>query len=220
MEKVTIFCLVFAGAFAGCSSEPIRNRESDKSLRVMIDPDSVDSKNHIILQNDLISSGYFYVIDRSQAFRAIQKEQDRLHKTVPDRFEDRQKYAQWGKLYGVGAVVTAHIQCTDNPSTENVLMGLAHLATLGIFHNRRICAQFLELTDSNTGEIISSVRNDFKTDDERNQMSWSESVSKLVDRYPKTFRQPAKANVLREYEQQSAEEAQRVRDSKQLKEGP
>ncbi|MGZ3724553.1 MAG: hypothetical protein ACXWQQ_02095 [Pseudobdellovibrio sp.] len=214
--------ILFAGLAAlsmiGCSSEIKRTRDSDKTLRVMLDPESIDSKNHVILQNDLISTGKFYVIDRAQAFKAVQKEQERLHKDQSDRFEDKQKYAHWGKLYGVGGIIIAHVQCTDNPSTENILYGVAHLATLGVFHNRRICAQFIELVDSNTGEIVSSIRNDFKTDNENYEMSWTTAVDKLVEAYPKYFEQISKNKILEDYEKDSALEAQKQRQLSSEKE--
>lgn len=216
--KVKIVLLLVLVGIVGCSSEPKRTRNSDKTLRVMLDPDSIDSKNHVILQNDLLSTGKFYVIDRAQAFKAVQKEQERLHKDQPDRFEDQQKYAHWGKLYGVGGIIVAHFQCTDNPSTENILYGVAHLATLGIFHNRRICAQFIELVDSNTGEIVSSVRSDFKTDNENYKMSWADAVEKLLEAYPKYFEQISKNKILEQYEQESAERAKKQKSDTDEKE--
>ena len=178
----------------------------------MIDPDSIDPKDHITLQNDLIASNKFYVVDRANAYKAIKKEQEREHRDNQDRFEDKQKYAQWGKLYGVGGVIVAHLQCTDNPSTENVLWGIAHMATLGVFHNRRVCAQFLELVDTNTGEVVTSVRNDFKTDSEAYEMDWTGAVEKLADAYPKYFEEQKKHKILQQYEQETAERAQQQRE--------
>lgn len=209
---IKIGLLILSLCLVACSSDPKRTRDSDKTLRVMIDPDSIDSANHVVLQNDLISSGKFYVIDRAAAYKAVKKEQERQHLTEADRFEDKQKYALWAKLYGAGGVVVAHIQCVDNQSTGNILIGVAHLATLGVFHKSRVCDQFLELVDTNTAEVISSVRNTYKTDSERYEMSWKDSVEKLISSYPETFRETTKHQILQNYEQQAAEEVQRRRE--------
>jgi hypothetical protein len=194
-----------------CTSEPKRTRDSDKTLRIMVDPESIDSTQHAILQNELITTGKFYIVDRAKGFHAIKKEQEREQLSEESRFEDSQKYAHWGKLYGVGGVVVANLKCTENPSTENILWGVAHLATLGIFHYRQICTQLLELLDSNTGEIVTSVRNDFKTDSESYKVSWTDVVDKLVDAYPKYFEKNYKHTILKEYEAESKKSSKNQR---------
>lgn len=196
--------LVIAIVFlASCNSKPVRSKNSDKTLRVAIDADSIDQKNHTILQNDLVNSKKFYVVDRSEGLRAIKIEQEKLHREDADRYEDKQKYAQWGKLYGIGSIIVAKMNCADNPSTENILWGIAHLATLGIFHNKRICAQYLQIIDSNTGEVVTSIRNEFKTDSESYQISWEDAVHKLITSYPKYFEESAKDERLVKYEEES-----------------
>ena len=85
----------------GCASTTPRDKWSDKNLRVMIDPDSVDAKDYVRIQQAFFKSDKFFVVDRNKGFKAVKKEQNRLHREEVDRYEDREKWAHWGKLYGV-----------------------------------------------------------------------------------------------------------------------
>lgn len=210
MSKLLTIALLLT--IVSCSSKETRHRDSDKSLRTMIDPNAIDPQNHVTLQNALISSGKWYVIDRSKGFKAVLNEQDRQHKVEQERFSDKNKYAHFGELYGVGSIVVPHLQCATND--YNTLVGIAHLATLGTFHNNFVCSQYLELIDTSTGEVLSSVRHDYKTDSPAtSEMNWSEAVEKLNDNYPKYFEQVYKSQRLENYEAESAEKSQRSRET-------
>lgn len=205
------FLLIMPLMIISCSSGLKRTKETDKSRRVMVDPSSLDERQHAGLQNSLVQSGEFYVVDRSKGYAAIKKEQERLHKDLPDRFEDKQKYAHWGKMYGVGAVIVGHQQCGRND--YNILVGILHMATLGMFHNSHVCNQYLDLIDSNTGEIITSIKSTYKTDQPEDTMDWNIAVDQLISAYPIHFVTRKKHQELESYEQISGENSQRTREA-------
>lgn len=208
------YFLILIFALCSCSTKEVRTRTSDKSLRTMIDPDSIDPKGYVAIQNALVASGKWYVVDRAQGYKAVLKEQDRQHVEKSNRFSDSNKYAHFGELYGVGSIIVPHAQCASNPSTNNVLWGIAHLATLGIFYNNYVCSQFIELIDTNTGMLIASIRNEYKTDVPLSeQTDWTDAVNKLNDDYPKYFEIITKSQRLEMYEAESKERAQRLRES-------
>src|SRR5665647_827111 len=103
-----------------CSSpNKQRTKWTDKSMRVMIDPDSIDEENYVQIQSALVRSGKFTVVDRARGMQAAEKEQERLHRNNSDRFEDKEKWAHWGKMYGVGSIIVPHVQCTKENSFMN-----------------------------------------------------------------------------------------------------
>jgi len=179
-----------------CSSTVPRTKSSDKSMRIMVDPASVDVPNHVRLQNALVNSGKWIVVDRRAGLNAIKKEQEELHRNASERYEDKAKYAQWGKLYGIGSVAVGHSQCRN-------LDGL-----WGVYHR---CKQTLELVDSNTGEVIVSVSGE---EDAKYGESpeWTKTVDKLDGAYPKAFETFTKHQKLELYEQESEEAAVREKE--------
>lgn len=188
-----------------CSSQVKRTRDSDKSLKVALIKAGISDTEHSSIQQALVESGKFYVVDRNVAFNAVTNEQNLEHRTGSDRFEDNQKYAQWGKMYGVGAVITAHSDCGGAESSKNLIYLAGHLATLGLF-DKTLCTEFLELVDTNTAEVLVSVRYEAgKRNGEA--LDWSDIVDQLVDRYPKYFEQVKKHELLLKYEAGSKEEA-------------
>jgi len=184
-----------------CSHTTPRTRFTDKTTRVMIDPDSIDANNYVRIQQALMQSGKFVVIDRAQAYNAIKAEQERLHRDEATRFEDKEKWAHWGKLYGVGGVIVGHSQCAREKSFW------------GTYHKH--CQQFLNIVDSNTGEVIAAVENesDGSTDQFDIAPSWDETVAKLEAAYPKNFKPSQDTKILEDYRDLSKEEAVRQKES-------
>jgi hypothetical protein len=185
-----------------------RNKWSDKNLRVFIDPTQVDKDNYFKLQKALVASGNFTIMDRADAFKAVEGEQELLHRKQVDRFEDKEKWAHWGKMHGVGAIVVPHNECTRKQSG-------------GFFHPgvRDICDQTLSMIDGNTGEIIVMIENQAISEQvdtyytyKGKAPSWDDAVEKLVDAYPKKFSTEMYHPVLQTYQQISKEEAVRQKE--------
>lgn len=188
-----------------CASKVVRTRDSDKSLRVALIKAGISDTEHSSIQQALVETGKFNVVDRNAAFNAVTNEQHLEHREMSDRFEDSQKFAQWGKMYGVGAVITAHSVCGGAESSKNLIYLVGHLATLGLF-DKTLCTEFLELVDTNTAEVLVSVRYEAgKRNGEA--LDWSDIVDKLVDQYPIYFGQVKKHELLFKYEAESKEEA-------------
>lgn len=183
----------------GCSSSIKRTKFTDKNMRVMIDPASVSPEEHVRIQHALVASNNWVVIDRARGMKAIQKEQERLHRDQVDRYDDKQKWAHWGRLYGVGAVVIGHAQCSRK---------LTFFRTSAY----QDCQQYLTLVDANTGEVIVAIENrgDF---DEELGATWDEAVAKLNNAYPQDYRsQGLKHEKLVIYEDESQERAVRKKE--------
>ncbi|WP_413944431.1 CsgG/HfaB family protein [Bdellovibrio sp. HCB-162] len=194
--KTWIYSIILCLAFVGCASKEKRTKFSDKSMRIMIDSASISAKEYAKLQTALVKNGAFIVLDRAKGLKAIKEEQDMLHRKSIDRFEDREKFAIYGKLYGAGAVVVANVQCKD----ISYWTGMGHE-----------CQQSINLMDTSTGEVITAVDNIVKTD-WGTTAQWDDTVTKLVEAYPKDFKsQPITARLM-EYKAESQEEAQRQRE--------
>jgi len=200
-KKVIIILPIFT-IFA-CSSMP-RTKWSDKNMRIYVDPDSIDAENYVRIQQALVQSHRFVVIDRATAFEAIKKEQERLHRTQADRFEDRQKYSMWGKLLGVGSVVVGHVQCENKASWWNST------------NNHLVCQQFLSMVDANTGEVFLAVEgeNSGPVISSLPHMvpDWKDTVEKLLEEYPKEFEQRSASKTLLDYEEVAKENAIRQKE--------
>lgn len=206
MRPIIWTVLLVSLLFMGCSSVP-KTKWTDKNMRIMVDPDSIDVANYVEVQTALVKTGKFMVIDRASAYKAAQKEQERLHKTEGDRFEDKEKWAHWGKMYGVGAIVVGHIQCVH----EMTWYG----------GQRQTCRQFLSMVDANTGEVFLAVDGEASINEESNiqQMaynyvapSWEKIVIQLADAYPANFVAEHYSGPALQYQQISAEHAQRQRE--------
>jgi len=198
----TLILIISLLALVGCASAPVpKTKWTDKNMRVMIDPDSIDAEHYVQIQTALVRSAKFTVVDRGTALRAAQKEQERLHRNEADRFEDKEKWAHWGKLYGVGSIIVAHAQCVKE----------------GVWYNpnltRMFCKQFLSMVDANTGEVLLAVEgeNDSQASADRNYLvpEWKEIVAKLVDEYPKFFKTEDYTGPALQYQQVSDEHAKR-----------
>lgn len=185
---------------SGCSHQVRRTKFSDAKLRVCVDPASIDAPNYIKIENALVSSGHFIVVDRSMGFKAIKAEQEETYKNNPDRYANREKYAHWAKLYGCGSIVVAQTQCQ---ALQGFLSG---------YYNH--CEQNIQILDANTAEITAVA--DGQEDTDKNETSiapdWDKTVDRLVSNYPKYFEPNKDTKELKEYKQLSEEEYARFHD--------
>lgn len=174
--KYTLMILILVIA-SGCATP--RTKWSDKNMRVMIDPDAIDDDNYLEVFKAVTETEKFTVVDRQAGFKAIKKEQERLHQEDPDRYANKEKWAHWGKLYGVGAVIVPQTRCTLDRSTFNQ------------FKRYNNCKQYLWLVDANTGEVvvIASGENEGRStfDLPAPAPTWEDTVEKLISKYPKYF---------------------------------
>lgn len=141
----------------------------------MVDPANTNGMDLISVQSALVRNGAFTVIDRSDGFQSIKREQNNLHILETNRYDNREKFAHYGRMFGVGAVIVAKAQCRTVPSfwiREKMV---------------RQCDLFLHLVDANTGEIISAAKDKEETPDGQ-YPTWDRIVSSLVDNYPRDFR--------------------------------
>lgn len=205
------YLLILSVPLFGCSTSLTRSQWSDKNMRIMIDPDSLSVSDYVAVQTAIVKENKFMVIDRNQGFRAVKYEQERLHKNEVDRFSDKEKWAHWGKMYGVGAIVTGHIQCAK-------VRPLLSLSPTGLVNK---CKQFLSLIDANTAEVIVAVDgleelsvtgNNWGGESFSEVISWDKIVSAFVDAYPRDFKAQRYSDGLLKYQELSKEEAQRMRE--------
>ena len=210
LSKLTI-SLILAASFISFGCAVRRTKNSDKTLRVMLDPKSTQSEDYDSIAHALVSSGNFYVVDRGAAFNAIKNEQNNEYVLEPDRYQPESKYAQYGRLLGVGAVVVVSTECGGAQSSENLIYLVGHLATLGLF-DKVMCKQFIKLVDTQTGEVVSSAMNETGKYN-REALDWSDAVGKLIDNYPKYFETVKKHEKLIKYEAESKQLSDKMRNA-------
>jgi hypothetical protein len=178
-------------------------------MRILIDSDTISTDDYVSIQTALVKEGRFMIVDRNMGYRAIKAEQERLHRTEEDRYADKEKWAHWGKLYGVGAIVVAHSQCYRTQ----------RFFTLALYTNA--CKQFLSLVDANTGEVISAIDNEADSAAPGNNVGsesfsvptdWTVAVQKFVDAYPKDYRPEFYSSGIVRYQDESKENAQKLRE--------
>lgn len=187
------FALMLCMAIAtGCATA--RTKYSDKNMRVMIDSEGLDYRQLVRLQTSLVQTGKFTVVDRAAGFKALKREQDRQHRIEADRYSDREKFAQWGKLYGVGTVLTANVQCVDKASFWNQQ------------NYKQYCHQYINLVDTNTGEVFLAVEGEI--DGNRQEvLGWADTVEKLTEAYPQYFKEHKLHDRLVKYQDESEQVA-------------
>ncbi len=185
----TILSLALLLILSACASEEVRTKWSDKGMRVMLDPESVDEANYIRVTTATVQIDKWSVVDRRNAFNAIKKEQEREHREENDRFENKQKYAQWAKLYGIGSVIVPFADCyiTTNRYSQT---------------QTKHCRETLTLADANTAEIIAAVESE-QTCSPSETPDWTEAVEKLANAYPEKFAEFKKSRRLQAYEEES-----------------
>lgn len=188
----------------GCATSLPRTKWNDAQHRVFIDPENINTADYARIQHALVNTGKFVVVDRAQALRAVKKEQERLHREESDRFEDKEKFAWYGKLYGVGSIIVANVQCKREASFWNNQ------------NQVKVCLQRLAVIHANTGQIMASVENTnseaYTFDLEYIAPDWEGTVEKLVDNFPKNFEVRGPDKELEIYKDVSKEEAQRQRE--------
>lgn len=176
-EVVLFVCwLVILFAASGCASRQVSlaTKYNSPVMRVAIDADSIDRDQYARLQTALIQSNKFIVVDRGNGFRAVQKEQSMLHEDQPERFSNREKYARWGKLYGVGGVITVNVQCERRSAF-----------TSG-YYNR--CLQNISLIDATSGEVLASVEQYQDSESGWNAIpAWTDTVNAFNKSIPAKF---------------------------------
>ena len=126
-------------------------------MRIMVEPRFIDKAQYARLVDAFVASERWTVVDRRDGFESIRQEQQREHGALeagdsnnPDRFQDNQKWAQWGKFWGVGAVAVAYPDCYLKVKRNIPLFGKRQLY--------KRCDQFISLVDTNTGEVLASGR--------------------------------------------------------------
>ena len=187
-----------------CSTSIPRTRLSDKSLRIMVDPDSISAEHYVRIQSALVKSGKFFVVDRSQGFQAVKKELERTHRSEADKYSDRDKYSIYGRLFGVGSVVVAHADCQRKQSWWNQ-------------NNWKLeCTQFIQLIDSNTAQVIVAVEDknssDLSLDMSGVVPSWDGAIEKLVAAYPENYTPAYYTKELQDYQDLAQEAALREKE--------
>lgn len=195
----TLALVMVGSSVTGCSTA--RTKWTDKTMRVMIDPDGIDANHYVKIQQALVESGKWVVVDRGMGYNAIQKEQEREHRFQTDRFLDKEKFAHWGKLYGVGGIVVAHAQCQVKDGWF-------------LKKNYPHCQQYLAIVDTNSGEVISAVQDeaDGGSYDYQLAPSWDDIVAKLNSAFPSHFVSNKDEKPLRDYKELSQEEATRQKE--------
>ncbi len=168
----------------------------------MIDPASISPENYARLQTSLVQQEMWTVLDRASGLEAIKKEQEELHRTSTDRYEDKEKWARWGKLYGVGSVLSAHTQCFPKAKWWDPQ------------GNTYFCSQFLNLIDANTGEVIVGVEGGEYVDSAEEPPTWHEVTAKLAEVYPKYHEKRNYSERVQLYKRESEEAARRQKEVK------
>lgn len=189
------FLMIFLLVLVSCASSDgvVRNKMTDKSLRVMVDPESFSVSNYVRIQTSLVRDSRFSVVDRSKGIRAVKREQESTYQRNRDRFSNREKYSHWGKLYGVGAIITGHVDCYPFKSFWNKYLNMTK------------CDLYLNMVDSNTGEVVVGI----KASDSFEygyHPDWKEAVSTLSMEYPKHFTKKKIHERLEYYKMESEEE--------------
>lgn len=161
----------------GCSTT--RTRWSDPGLRILVDPDGVEPADYVRVENGLRKTERFHIVTRGRGYRAVKKEQETIHKYEPERFDNKEKWAWYAKLYSVKSIIVPFIQCRTQES----------------FWNRnkiiRRCLLSLQLFDANTAELIASVEDtsEYQVAYDLTYITsdWTDICERLAEAYPKDW---------------------------------
>ena len=193
MKSILIIAVLFT--LASCATK--RTKFSDKNMRIMVDSSGLNMSDYTSLQTALVQSNVWTVLDRSRGLAAVKNEQEQLHQYNSDRYEPSEKFAHWGKLYGVGAVIVAHSECHNRPNQWNTT------------ELSNYCRLFVNLIDANTGEVIVAVSGNDKASFMSNP-EWGDIVEELVDSYPKYFKEAKLHEKLLEYKEDSLQNSNKM----------
>lgn len=177
--EVFLVSLFIVGTM-GCAVK--RTKFSDPQMRIAIDATNLDTYNYYAIQKELVDTGRFVVVDRGKGFETIKHEQVDENKT--DRFEVSGRYAEYGKLHGIGSVVTPAGRCVLSPR---------------MFSEDYECRLTLTLIHTVTGEVT-AVASSVERSPDGKTVSWESVSERLVDNYPKYFEKFEKTERLLEYE--------------------
>ncbi len=193
-----IGCFYITGILLmGCSSNP-RTVWTDPVMRIMVDPDGIPARDYIRIVSALKSSGKWFVVDRRDGLRAILKEQRMLHRTMPDRFKDEEKYSMLGRLYGVGGVVIARADCAFKT---------------GFWSTWTNCVQNLAVISTNSGEVVAAAEGENDEaeigyhGDIQIGSNWTDVVGKLNNAFPKNFEKEKYSDGMKAFRAEAKEEA-------------
>lgn len=198
---VMAFAVLSCLCTTGCSTA--RTKWTDPTMRVLIDPDSISADHYVRIQQALVASGKWVVVDRGAGYKAMALEQERAHRDHIDRFEDKEKWARWGHMYSVGGIVVAHAQCQRE--------------THWLVKSRyQLCHQYLAIMSATTGEVIATAEDSNSSDlnEESIAPSWEDVVAKLNNAYPEKYEPNKDHKILDDYRDLSKEEAIRQRESR------
>lgn len=170
--------LLLALSLAGCSSSPVRKTEEmtrwkAPEMRIAIYSPRLDGMATAQVQDALQSTGRFWIVSRGQGLEAIFAEQNMTHRDQLDRFEGKEKWAHWGKIHGVGAVILAQDTCSRVSSWGGQIF--------------MRCQQSLSMLDATTGELIASAIETVDGGYDQLSPDWTESVNKLVRHIPRVW---------------------------------
>jgi len=190
-------------ATTGCASKTPRTKWTDPVMRVAIDPFSISAGTYVGIQQALVQTGKWIVVDRASAFEAVKREQERQHLTDSDRFADREKYAIWGRLLGVGGIVTAHKQCSR---------------AWGWFGGRKQnCSLHLAIVSANTAQVLAAVSLKQEAEEWDTEPEWNDIAYALTKAFPNHFEKNKNHPRLETYKDIAKEEAIRQKEKQDAK---
>jgi len=175
MKTIKFILLFLVLFFTACSSKPF-SKWSAPELRVAIV--APDHNTYSEIQESLVSSGKYFVVDRSSGLHAAMEEQD-FNQT--DRVGAKEKYAKMGKLYGVGSVVVGNVSCMPHRHFFEAVFAPSSECKLHIF-----------LISTSTGEVIAAAKDTVYANRDTSRKteptpSWDSVVEKLNNAIPKYF---------------------------------
>jgi hypothetical protein len=197
-KKTAVATIVLT--ICGCATKRtiVMDKWTAPEYRIMVDPNSVDPENHVEIEAALQATNAFFVVNRSKGFRAVVEEQNMIHDLKSeDRFSDKEKWAHYGKLWGVGAIVVANNQC-----------GLRG----GSFTTYTECRQYLSMIDASSGEVIANVIHSREAEFSDRVAPWDETVALLMNRIPKDYVPKIYQGRAAKHQTVSSEHAQRMRE--------
>jgi hypothetical protein len=200
--KTLFLLMILIPIITNCSSKE-RTKWTDPNMRVIVDPDGLEARDYVRIVNALKKTGLFFIVDRKDGFKQILKEQKMIHRDRPDQFADIEKYAIWGRLHSVGGVVTGRVDCVRKN---------------GWLHNYARCKQNLAIISTISGEVIATAEGENDdaelnwTGDVKIGSDWTDTVSELVDAYPKNYEQLKYSDDMRLFRQEAKEEGIRQKE--------
>jgi hypothetical protein len=205
--KTILILVVLVAVSSGCSSVRVREKFTDPAHRIFVDPSGLNPEDYVKVQTSMVEANKFFVVDRARAFKAIEKEQKMIHRDRSEEFSDEEKYALYGRLYSVGAVIVASEAC------ENIQ---------GVFSWEVRCRQYLSAVDASTGEVIAAASAVASSSPRDGRPEWDEVVDKFNKAFPKTWEPKQYDSKMQEFRKVAAESAARSKESKaqnQIKNG-